>query len=122
MTAAAVPARARPRVPALAPNRDETVDGLMLLALSAIGLVGFRATYGGDAYLVAGVGGAVLGVALSHVGHRVRLPLLAVLAVGLLALLLLGGLASRPGVAGGVPSVPTMRGVVGAAIGGWKEL
>ncbi len=122
MTAAALPGQVRRHVPALTPSRDETVDALMLLGLTVIGIVGFRDTYGGDAYLVAGAAGAVLGIALSHVGHRVRLPLLAVLAVGLLAFLLLGGLVSQPGVAGGVPSVPTMQNVVGAAIHGWKEL
>ncbi len=120
MTAAALPARRH--VPALAPSRDETVDGLMLLALTVIGIVGFRDAYGGDAYLLAGAGGAVLGVALSHVGYRVRLPLLAVLAVGLLAFLLLGGLVSSPGVTGGVPSVATMQNVIDAAIHGWQEL
>ncbi len=134
MTPAVVPAGREPagrrpagtgrRVPALTlwPSRDEAIDALMLLALTVIGLAGFRDAYGGYAYLVAGAAGAVLGVALSHAGHRARLPLLAVAAVGMLAFLLLGGLVSKPGTAGGIPSLPTLHAVVNTAIGGWEEL
>jgi hypothetical protein len=124
MTPAAIPAEAARRVPALAlrPSRDEAVDALVLLALTVIGIAGFRDAYGGHAYLAAGAAGAVLGVALGHVGHRARLPLLAVTAVGMLAFLLLGGVVSQPGTAGGLPSLATMHAVVNAAISGWEEL
>jgi hypothetical protein len=120
----AVPAETGHRVPAPAfrPSRDESVDALFLLALTVVGLAGFRDVYGGHAYLAAGAAGAVLGVALSHVGHRARLPLLAVTAVGLLVFLLLGGVVSQPGTAGGLPSLATMHAVVNAAVNGWKEL
>ena len=124
MTPVAVQAGSGRRAPALTvrPSRDEAVDALMLLALTAIGLAGFRDAYGGHAYLVAGLAGAVLGVALGHVGHRVRLPLLAVTAVGILAFLLLGGLVSQPGAAAGIPSLATLHAVANAAISGWQEL
>ncbi|MGH3151740.1 MAG: transglutaminase domain-containing protein [Streptosporangiaceae bacterium] len=124
MTPAVVPARTERRVPGLTLrlSRDEAVDALMLLALTVIGIAGFRDTYGGHAYLVAGAVGAVVGVVLSHVGHRARLPLLTVTAAGMLAFLLLGGLISQPGAAGGIPSLPTLHAVVNAAISGWEEL
>ena len=124
MTAAAIPAETGRRGAALTlrPSRDEAIDALMLLALTVIGMVGFRDAYGGHAYLIAGAAGAVLGVGLSHVGHRARLPLLAITAVCLLAFLLLGGLASQAGLAGGMPSLATMRAVVGASIRGWEQL
>lgn len=122
MTAAAVPAGSRRRVRAFGLSRDETADGLMLLALTVIGIAGFRDAYGGYGYLAAGAAGALLGVTLSHLGHRARLPLLAVAAVGMLAFLALGGLVSQPGLAGGVPTPVTMQAVVNAAIHGWKEL
>jgi Transglutaminase-like superfamily len=125
MTAAAVPggpAGARRRVRSFGLSRDETADGLMLLALTIIGITGFRDAYGGYGYLAAGAAGALLGVTLSHLGHRARLPLLAVAAVGMLAFLALGGLVSQPGRAGAVPTPVTMQAVVDAAIHGWKEL
>ncbi len=124
MTPAAIPAEVGSRVSAAGfrPSRDESVDALMLLALTLIGVVGFRDAYGGYAYLAAGASGAVLGVALSHVGHRARLSLIAVTAVGMLMFLLLGGLVSQPGATGGLPSLATMHSVVNAAISGWKEL
>ena len=94
----------------------------MLLALTVIGIVGFRNAYGGHAYLIAGAARAVLGVAISHVGHRARLPLLAITAVCLLAFLLLGGLVSQAGLAGGMPSLPTLQAVVNTSIRGWEQL
>ena len=62
MTAVTVPASgtaaAAPAVRgARSPGRDEAVDALALLALTIIGIVGFRAAYGGHGYLVAGAAG-----------------------------------------------------------------
>jgi len=122
MTSAAVPAGRRRYLPALAPSREELTDGLMLLALTLIGVAGFRYAYGGHGYLVAGAAGVLLGIVLSHAGHRAKLPLLAVAAAGLLAFLVSGGLVSRAGAAGGTPSLPVTQAVVNAAIHGWKEL
>jgi len=122
MTSAAVPAGRRRYLPALAPSREELTDGLMLLALTLIGVAGFRDAYGGHGYLAAGAAGVLLGIVLSHAGHRARLPLLAVAAAGLLAFLVSGGLVSRAGAAGGAPSLPVTQAVVNAAIHGWKEL
>lgn len=122
MTSAAVPAGRRRQLPALAPSREELTDGLMLLALTLIGVAGFRDAYGGHGYLAAGSAGVLLGIVLSHAGHRARLPLLAVTAAGLLAFLVSGGLVSQAGAAGGVPSLLVTQAVVNAAIHGWKEL
>lgn len=124
MTAAAASAAApgRRSVFAIAPSRDEAVDALLLLALTAIGIVGFRPAYGGHGYLVAGVGGAMLGLVLSHVCHRAGLPVLAVSAVGVLAFLLLGGLVSQARPGGRVPTLATVHVVASAAIHGWQQL
>jgi hypothetical protein len=122
VTPATVPAVTRGglggRAAALAPSRDELVDGVALLTLTLIGIAGFRVAYGGHGYLIAGAAGAVLGVVLSHVGQRARLPLLAVAAVGVLAFLLFGGVASQSGAV----SLQTLQAVVGAAIRGWQQL
>ena len=122
MTPAAVPAGIRDgfggRAAGFAPSRDEAVDALAVLVLTLIGIAGFRVAYGGDGYLSAGAAGAVVGVVLSHAGQRARLPLLAVIAAGGLAFLLLGGLVSQSGAV----SVQTLQAVVNAAVRGWQQL
>ena len=122
MTSAAVPAGIRDgfggRAAGFAPSRDEAVDALGVLVLTLIGIAGFRVAYGGDGYLIAGAAGAVVGVVLSHAGQRARLPLLAVIAAGGLAFLLLGGPVSQSGAV----SVQTLHAVVNAAVRGWQQL
>lgn len=131
MTPAAVPgqqvpgqtaaARAGRGVPALAPGRDEAIDAIALLALTVIGIVGFRVAYGGHAYLAAGAAGAVLGVVLSHVCQRARVPLLAVVAVAIFLFLLSGGLISQAGTLS-PPTLATLRAVASAVVQGWQQL
>ena len=122
MTPAAVPAGISDgfggRAAGFAPSRDEAVDALAVLVLTLIGIAGFRVAYGGDGYLSAGAAGAIVGVVLSHAGQRARLPLLAVIAAGGLAFLLLGGLVSQSGAV----SVQTLQAVVNAAVRGWQQL
>jgi transglutaminase superfamily protein len=122
MIAAAVPARAPRTASALRPGRAELVDALMLVALTVIGIVGFRTAYGGHDYLVAGALGAVLGVLLSHVGYHVKLPLLAIAAVNVLVFLLLAGAVAQPGAVAKIPTLATTHAVITASIHGWKQL
>src|ERR1700733_12897462 len=102
----------------IAPGRDELIDALALLALTMIGIVGFRPAYGGHGYLAVGAVGIVAGLLLSHAGQRARLPLLAVVAVSALAFLLFGCVISQPGTL----SLPTLQAVMDAAISGWQQL
>ena len=122
--AAAAPGgtRASGAAAGLRPARAEAADAGLLLILTAVGMVGFRATYGGHDYLVVGVAGAALGIALSHVGNRARLPLLTVTGLGLLAFILLGGLVPQAGGSSVLPTLSAMRDVASASVGGWKEL
>jgi hypothetical protein len=100
------------------PGRDELVDGLALLALTMIGVVGFRPAYGGYGYLAAGAAGVIIGLLLSYAGQRARLPLLAVAAASVLAFLLFGGVISQTGTV----SLPTLQAIVTAVISGWQQL
>ena len=97
------------------PGRDEVVDAVALVVLTMIGIVGFRPAYGGHGYLAAGAAGVVLGLLLSHAGQRARVPLLAVVAVSVLAFLLFGGVISQTGTV----SLPVLRTVANAAVSGW---
>jgi hypothetical protein len=100
------------------PGRDELTDALALLALTMIGIVGFRPAYGGQGYLAAGAAGIIIGLLLSYAGQRARLPLLAVAAASVLAFLLFGGVISQTGTV----SLPTLQAVTSAAVSGWQQL
>ena len=102
----------------MAPGRDDLIDGLALLALTMIGIVGFRPVYGGQGYLVAGAAGIVIGLLLSQAGQRAKLPLLAVVTASVAAFLLLGGVVSETGTV----SLPTLREITSAAVSGWQQL
>ncbi|HEX3716145.1 MAG TPA: transglutaminase-like domain-containing protein [Trebonia sp.] len=103
---------------AAVPRRDEALDAAALIVLTMIGIVGFRPAYGGHGYLAAGAAGVLLGLLLSHLGERARLPLLAVTAAGILAFLLFGGVISQTGTV----SLPVLRSVAGTAVSGWQQL
>jgi hypothetical protein len=109
---------AAPWLAAFAPGRDELADGLALASLTMIGIVGFRPAYGGHGYLAAGAAGVLLGLLLSHFGHRARLPLLFVVTASVLAFLLFGGVISETGTV----SPSTLRSITGAAVSGWQQL
>ncbi len=99
-------------------DRDEVVDAVALIVLTMIGIAGFRPAYGGHGYLAAGAAGVVLGLLLSHVGQRARLPLVVVVAVSALAFLLFGGIVSQTGSV----SLPVLRMVANVAVTGWTQL
>jgi hypothetical protein len=118
-----VPAGAAGRRPAvslsaIAPGRDEVIDALALLALTMIGIVGFRPAYGGHGYLAAGAVGVLLGLLLSHAGERARLPLIGVVTASILAFLLFGGVVSQTGTA----SLATLQSIASASVSGWQQL
>ena len=102
----------------IAPGRDELIDALALLALTMIGIVGFRPAYGGHGYLAVGAVGVIAGLLLSHAGQRARLPLLAVVAASAMAFLLFGCVISQPGTV----SLPTLQAVMDTAVSGWQQL
>ncbi|HEY1665314.1 MAG TPA: transglutaminase-like domain-containing protein [Trebonia sp.] len=110
--------RTQRTVGSIVPGGDEVVDAVALIALTMVGIVGFRPAYGGHGYLAVGAAGVVLGVLLSHVGQRARLPLVVVVAVSVLAFLLFGGIVSQTGTV----SLPVLRTVANVAVTGWTQL
>jgi len=99
-------------------DRDELIDACALVALTMIGVIGFRPAYGGRGYLAAGAVGVLLGLLLSHAGQRARLPLLAIVAASILAFLALGGVITETGTI----SLPTLQTITGTAVSGWQQL
>jgi hypothetical protein len=110
--------RTRRSAGSIVPGGDEVVDAAALIVLTMAGIAGFRPAYGGHGYLAVGAAGVVLGLLLSHVGQRARLPLVAVVAVSVLAFLLFGGVVSQTGTV----SLPVLRTVANVSVTGWTQL
>jgi hypothetical protein len=108
----------------IVPNRGELVDALFVIALTLIALVGFRTTYGGTMYLVAGGIGLLLGVLLGYLTTILRQPIVTTAVVTVLAFFLLGGAVAlkREAVGGFLPSAKTLQGLSHVGIHGWVEL
>jgi hypothetical protein len=108
----------------LLPNLPDLVDAAFLLLTAALALVGFRAAFGGTAFLVVGLSALVSGVVLAYVTARTRQPLLVVAALTIvLAVLLAAGLALRDTAIGGVlPTPETVRSLGHVVVNGWKQL
>jgi len=100
------------------------LDGAFVMGLGALGLVGFRAVYGGESYLLVGLIGLALGTMVSEMARRLRQPVLAEAFVTLVVFVVLGGLVAAPksAVAGFIPSLRTLHDLGYVGIYGWKEL
>jgi transglutaminase superfamily protein len=108
----------------LVPQRREVVDLAFSASLVAVALLGFRTAYVGLEWVVAGVGGLVLGLGVAHLATAFRLPAVAGMAGLAAAYFLLGGLlAVRSDLVGGViPSGQTVRDLAHTLVHGWKRL
>ncbi|HET8594847.1 MAG TPA: transglutaminase domain-containing protein [Intrasporangium sp.] len=116
--------RFRSGVARLRPGTPQLVDAGFAVVLVVLGLIGFRTTFFGLAWLWVGLAGVSIGLLIAHVGATFRWPgLVTGLAVAAAYLLLAGPLAVREDLIGGVlPSVTTFRTLAHAAVPGWKEL
>lgn len=108
----------------LRPTAAEWVDAAALVVLLGVALFGFRSSYGGVEFLIVGVIGTVLGLAVAHVWRRLRPPFLVGVAIAALVYTVLGGmvaLRSRT-LLGFLPTIGSVQAAGRAAIAGWKEL
>ncbi len=106
------------RVNPLLPSREELVDGAFVVAVGALALSAFRATFGDAGFLVEGGAGLVGGLLLAHAGLRFRTPVLATMTGAIVVFFAFGCaiVASAP------PSAATLRVVASISVGGWKDL
>lgn len=100
------------------------VDASLLLGLTVLGFLGFGQVYGGGEYLVVGMVGTALGIAVAELSVRLRQPVLADAVVAIVLFLLLGGVTtSAHGALGGiVPSLSSISALGHASVLGWKTL
>jgi transglutaminase-like putative cysteine protease len=108
----------------ITPTRHDLVDAAALAALTALALVGFRTTYSGWTYLVAGVAGLLIGIVIAHFANVLRQPMIAVAAMTIGVFFLLGGaVALHDEAVGGIlPSAGTLHGLADQSVHGWKDL
>ncbi len=108
----------------LRPAGDEAVDGLAVLALTAIALVGFRSSYGGLAFFVLGLSFAAVGVVIAYTTSRLDVPLAMTVGVAIVVYAVVGGVAALPerAIAGSIPSPQSILVSLRMSITGWKDL
>lgn len=103
---------------------------LVLLDLAAVGLlllvpvIGFGPTFEGPQYLVAGLGGLVVGLAIAWGAARLRWGVLETSGTTLGAYFLLGGLFALPHTAllGVIPTIETWRQLAVGTVTAWKQM
>lgn len=100
------------------------IDAAFVVGLGVLGLLGFGAVYGGTSYLLVGLVGLVLGVAVAELARWWHKPVLAEVFVALVAFLLLGGAVAAPASALGglIPTLGTLSALGHVGVYGWKEL
>src|SRR5690349_21783097 len=108
----------------LLPSREDLVDLAFTALLVGLALWGFRTVFFGWEWLVAAVGGLVLGLVIAHLVTAFRLPSVVTMLGLAAAYFLLGGpLAVRDHLVAGVfPSGRTFRDLAATAVHGWKRL
>jgi hypothetical protein len=116
--------RTRVRPHALVPDRHSWTDIAFTLALAAITISALGTSFTGSAYLVVGMLGAVVAVAVTHLTRAAGWPVISAVVVCLAVFFLLGGpLCLRSlGDTSVLPGPSTLARVADQAVFGWKDL
>ena len=115
-------AQTRPwRMPAVAGS--VWADVLVVAVLTVIALLGFGPAFGQLGYLVAGIGGLVVGAAVAVAGVLLRLPLVATVLIGVAAYFVFGTAFALPGegIVGVIPSLTSLGDLATGAVFGWSD-
>ncbi|AYF98516.1 transglutaminase domain-containing protein [Protaetiibacter intestinalis] len=126
MTAATTTAAASaPRTSALAwPGGRTWLDITVLLALAALGVIGFTPSYGGYSFLAAGIGGLVLGALTGVFTSVFRLGGLLTFAVAIVGYFVVGSAVAVPSqtIFGVVPTLQSLASLAIGTVYGWADL
>lgn len=108
------------RMPPLRAWADITV----LSFLSILGVVGFEASFGGNGYLAAGIGGLVVGVAAGVLAYALRLTALPTTLVAIAAYFVVGSAIAVPSQAlfGFLPTLQSLASLATGAVFGWADI
>jgi len=124
-TPAAPPAPATATRPGLAvPSARTWVDVGVLLVLALLGVLGFTPSYGGYSFLLAGIGGLVLGAATGVLTTMLRFGALLTLAVAIVGYFVVGPAVAVPSqtIAGVVPTLQSLSSLAIGTVYGWADL
>ncbi|MFT4221023.1 MAG: transglutaminase-like domain-containing protein [Microbacterium sp.] len=108
----------------MTPDRRWVVDLSATALLLAVPIVGFWPTFAGPGYLVAAIGGALVGLGIAMLGAQRRWSVLVVAAATVVAYFVLGGALalSHTAIIGVIPTVETLRQLALGIVMSWKEL
>ena len=114
---------ARPQAEPL-PARRWVLDLGAVLALLLVPIIGFQPTFDSPLYLVAALGGLVLGMSLAVLGRVLRWGILLIAAATVVVYFLFGGALALPNttVAGVIPTLETIRLLGLGTFMSWKQL
>ena len=101
------------------------IDVVVLLTLLALGMLGFHATFGGDPrYLVAGLGGIVLGLGIALASAHWRLNAWMTAGLAVVGYVLFGSTLAAPleAAAGFLPSLPALQVLALGPVTTWKDI
>lgn len=107
----------------LRPSPSDAIDSACAVALTLLGVVGFRTAFGGSAYLVVGALGAVAGAAVGFLLARARMPVLISTAAGIAGFFVTGSIVLRQeAIAGVVPTPAGLVALLDGVVNGWAKL
>ncbi|MCS0500347.1 transglutaminase domain-containing protein [Protaetiibacter mangrovi] len=106
------------------PSARTWVDVAVLLTLAVLGVLGFAPSYGGYSFLLAGMGGLVLGAATGILTTVFRLGGLLTVAVALVGYVIAGPALAVPSqtIVGVVPTLQSLASVAIGTVYGWADL
>lgn len=109
---------------AVLPVRRWALDLGASALMLGVGIAGFWPTFGGPVYLVAALGGLVLGLAIAAVGAWRRWGVLVLAAATIVVYFVLGTAfaLSQYGIAAVIPSLDSLRRLALGVVTAWKEL
>lgn len=106
------------RLQPLRPSRVQAVDAGFALLLGGLAMWGLHATFTGSGYFVVGVFGTCLGIALAHIAHALRAPVVVLLALTLAVFFVLGSVVALRS----APLPHSLADVAEQSVHGWKDL
>ncbi|MFB2584821.1 transglutaminase family protein [Herbiconiux liukaitaii] len=113
-----------PRPASARPTWSMAIDAAVIAVLLIVSVLGFGPAFGGVGYLVAGIGGILLGIGIGFAGWRLSWNIIIVTAVTMVVYLLFAGPLAAPGttIFGVVPTFETIRTIVLGVVFSWKDV
>jgi len=124
MTATDTQTTTAPVVPRATVAPRAYVDVAVLAILSIIGIIGFSTAFQDQGWLLAGIGGLVVGTAAAFASHFLRLGTITTILLALVAFFLFGSAFTLPGIAlfGFIPTLDSLAALSIGSVYGWADI